>query len=478
MTSMPPPGYDRKSVGSWSYVAPQPQPPAEDRLSRRLLQVAGLLSVLLIAVVVNALLEGGDENPLNPIAEAAERTQSQPGSRSDFEATYTSPALAHPLLMSGRGVYNAVTGRSRATMTAPAATGTIEMDVVGDNRSIYMRSQPIAEEIPPGKQWLGIQPWLGQTAETALAGNGDAQGQLEMLGSVGGDVNEVGSAEVRGVPTTEYQGNVDLGHFADSLRKSGNEESAEEYERMAQLMPTPSTVYAWIDDNGLLRQMRLVMELPSPTPGTAVTMDMRMEFFDFGITPEIDIPAPAEVFDVTPLVRARLHMLDGKSVGAQFNPAVGPALSSAEFQRRGNAICDELLAQAHDLKARSAPQLEALESDGHEGGDPGAIRADFRELALTYMEPVVTDFNDGLRRLGELSPPAGAISEFQRFLHISAIEMEVLLARTRAWEVGGFATVKDLGERSRHLSQLSDQSAERLGLDSCIGEKDSPGTAA
>ena len=47
-------------------------------LSRRLLQLAGLLSLLLIAVVVNYLLHDGSD-AINPIAEAAKRTAAMPG---------------------------------------------------------------------------------------------------------------------------------------------------------------------------------------------------------------------------------------------------------------------------------------------------------------------------------------------------------------------------------------------------------------
>lgn len=60
-------------------------------LSRRLLQVAGVLSVLLIAVVANAFLHSG-ENPLNPMAAAAEQTQSEPGARFTTKALYSSAA--------------------------------------------------------------------------------------------------------------------------------------------------------------------------------------------------------------------------------------------------------------------------------------------------------------------------------------------------------------------------------------------------
>lgn len=35
---------------------------------------------------------------------------------------------------------------------------------------------------------------------------------------------------------------------------------------------------------------------------------MRMDFFDFGIAPEIDVPDPDEVFDATTLVQDELGL--------------------------------------------------------------------------------------------------------------------------------------------------------------------------
>ena len=88
MTSMPPPGGNSGPDGSWSYSAPAESANLKsagtaslDPLSQRLLKVTAGLSALLILVVAFAWLHGSDEASLNPIAEAATRTQEQPGSR-------------------------------------------------------------------------------------------------------------------------------------------------------------------------------------------------------------------------------------------------------------------------------------------------------------------------------------------------------------------------------------------------------------
>src|SRR5262245_48837157 len=96
MTSMPPPGGDSGTDGSWSYSATtesaNPGGTASlDPLSRRLLKAAVALSALLILVVALAWLHGSDATSLNPIAEAAARTQEQPGSRIAMRGIYSLP---------------------------------------------------------------------------------------------------------------------------------------------------------------------------------------------------------------------------------------------------------------------------------------------------------------------------------------------------------------------------------------------------
>jgi hypothetical protein len=66
--------------------------PAQSQLTplgKWCLRLAGLLAVLLIAVVVNYVAHGGTEG-LNPVAEAAERTANMAGAKIAIEVKYSS----------------------------------------------------------------------------------------------------------------------------------------------------------------------------------------------------------------------------------------------------------------------------------------------------------------------------------------------------------------------------------------------------
>jgi len=121
-------------------------PPADGRLAKRLLWLAGLLGVLLIGVVVIAALHG---DGLNPVTAAAERTAAMPGARIALEVSYSGEGEAGTIDGHGAGVYNARTGRSRTHLSLPVSGETITTYSVGDRRSVHLRGPSLAPALPP-----------------------------------------------------------------------------------------------------------------------------------------------------------------------------------------------------------------------------------------------------------------------------------------------------------------------------------------
>lgn len=54
--------------------------------------------------------------------------------------------------------------------------------------------------------------------------------------------------------------------------------------------------------------MRVVNSQPWTGGEGSMTTDMRMDFFDFGDVPEIDVPEASEVFDATSLAENKLGL--------------------------------------------------------------------------------------------------------------------------------------------------------------------------
>lgn len=281
--------------------------PATDSLSRWALRIAGLLALLVILVALNAMLRGGEENPFNPnpIAAAAEQTRVIEGARMTTSATIA--AAGQTMTMSGTGAYSP-SGRSQIEMTmqTPPPTGAVEMEVVGSEEMVYVRSPLFATMLPAGKEWLAIDPSLGSGDAEALTKGTEPREQLEMLRAVSGTVVELGTERVRGALTTRYRGTIDLDRYAGILRDEGEDEAADLIDELDG--GGTGSVEAWIDRRGTLRKARVVTSIP-PGPGMPpVSMDMLIELYDFGAEPAIALPDPALVFDVTALAAEQLDL--------------------------------------------------------------------------------------------------------------------------------------------------------------------------
>lgn len=251
--------------------------------------------------------QGGDgDGPLNAIAAAAEKTQLEPGGRAAMRAVVSSPVRSESFTMTGQIVFDEETGRSRAVMTfpRPESDGLVEMQVVGDGTVVYMRSSMFGS-LPDGREWMSLDfSSFGLKPDTPLPADGDAKGELELLEAATGDIQKLGKEDVRGVPTTRYRGTIDVSEQVELLREKGADDLASYMEEEG----TPLRVEAWIDADGLVRRTRLVKSQPREGDEGPMTIDMRMDFFDFGLVPEIDVPEPSEVFDATALAQDELDL--------------------------------------------------------------------------------------------------------------------------------------------------------------------------
>lgn len=273
---------------------------------RRLWALLAGLSVLLVAFVVYTW-PGDGASSLNPVAEAAERTQGEPGARVAINTRISK--LGETLFtMGGQIAFNGRTKRSRGVLNfpLPPPVGNVKMFAVADEQTAYMRSRLFADGLPPGRRWMAVDASLGIAPDAPNPAGASTEQQLEML-STAGDVKEQGREDVRGVSTTRYDATIDFLDYAETLRREGKRESAGELETLAE-HSGPMDAEVWIDDDGLVREMRLITRAQEERDGETITTDMRFEFYDFGIEPAIRLPRPSEVFDATPQVRAELGL--------------------------------------------------------------------------------------------------------------------------------------------------------------------------
>jgi len=456
MTSVPPPG---SGDGAFSVQRLEP-------LSQRLLQLAGGLSVLLIAIVVFAWLHGGSESSLNPIASAAAHTEAASGARMAVRYVYAYPNLSKSISATGEGEYNGKTGRSQLSVSVPIPNGDIELEAIGDSRTAYLRSDAFKDGLPPGDEWMRLEVGLANSAETSAVGSSDLEAQLGQLRAVSGDVETLGNAQVRGVEATGYRSSFDLADYASYLRKQGSGGAARQYEHLAETMPTTNEVEVWVDADNFVRQVRIKTSYLKPKKLQPQVMDMTIDYFDFGVTPEVHLPDPNTVFDATPLVRAELGLLDGSNE-MPARPSSHP-LSSSAFHRRALKICADVKGQLTHVKDRQRTLTGRLKATvRHDGLKSQSTLAAFRAAAFGIYEPALRTARRALRRLGRLAPPPTQASRYRRLLRLSSRSLEIDLAETRAVEVGRYSLADRLSKDLKRVQSRSKRLAKQIGLEAC-----------
>lgn len=268
---------------------------------------AAVLAVVALALAVLFWPQGDDGEgggPLNAIAAAAAKTQSEPGMRGTMRAVVTSPNPDESITMTGRSVFDESKERSHTFMKVPVPQlgETVEMEMVSDGSMIYMRSGAFAGELPDGREWMGMDISFGGELDLPVPATNDAKGELELLEAATGDVRKLGREKVRGVPATHYTGTIAIERRVEQLREEGADDIASYLEKEG----APLRVDVWIDADGLVRRMRIVQKQPAEDSTGTVSMEMQMDFFDFGPVPAIEVPESDEVFDITSLTREQI----------------------------------------------------------------------------------------------------------------------------------------------------------------------------
>ena len=168
-----------------------------------------------------------------------------------------------------------------------------QFDAVMGEEAFYFRYPQLASKMPEGKEWLKIEGLPGQS-EMSQTGN-SPQSSLQML-SAAGSVQRLGQAQVRGVPTTRYRVTMTAAGIIENLRSQGRDELAEAVETNQMAGPMHGEVF--IDHHKMMRRMNLTSTVIAD--GKNITSEMHVDLFDFGIHPNIQLPADSQVLDLNP----------------------------------------------------------------------------------------------------------------------------------------------------------------------------------
>ena len=198
-------------------------------------------------------------------------------------------------------------------LAGPNATGVPDFDdpagwqveLIQDGDTGYMRLPALDAQLPEGKSWV-------RTEEGSKSGGDGFEGfdqlaksdpreLLETLRAVSGDIETVGSEQLRGVETTHYRAVVDPAELAklEASKPAGPQTLVDQFAAQSGLGAIP--VEVWLDASGLVR--KLSMEVTATEPGTtrSSAVSVGFELWDYGEAVEIQLPPAEQVADASAL---------------------------------------------------------------------------------------------------------------------------------------------------------------------------------
>jgi hypothetical protein len=208
------------------------------------------------------------------------------------------PSRSISLSISGSGAYSFAQRTGQFTISLPASDQspavTLEIREIGND--LYL-STPRLAAIDGGKPWVHVdlsqfEQRQGQSSgPTGALSTGDPTQVLRLLQQLGGSVTEVGTANVDGVPTTEYQGQIDLSHST-----TGSTVISQQMAQALGLQNVPVDV--WVDNEGRARQVETSFTV------LGLSVKAQEQLGSFGTTVSVSAPPADQVADGSSLLQS------------------------------------------------------------------------------------------------------------------------------------------------------------------------------
>jgi hypothetical protein len=263
----------------------------------------GIVAAITIAAVavVSAGCGGGTGNALSldPVANAATKTQQAGAAKIRMSLSLTSPQLqgGRTIDINGTGVIDGTNSEFNFTMGSLGSMQEVLLKQSGDY-VIYMQMPQLSAQLPAGKHWIELDiSKLGKASGLDLSklmsgSQFQPSDVLSMLKGEGATVRNLGAATVDGTATTHYRVTIDT---AKALQSKGL--TSPLLAGAASALPSSIPANVWIGKDGLVRQIRLNLAAAQGR------MAMQMNLSDYGTDVPVAAPPSSEVFDATQLAQ-------------------------------------------------------------------------------------------------------------------------------------------------------------------------------
>jgi hypothetical protein len=181
-----------------------------------------------------------------------------------------------------------------------------KIEVVQDGDVGYVRLPAIDSRLPDGKSWV-----RGMAGDVKAGGfdfeelesftQSDPRDVLASLRGLTGDIETVGTEELRGVETTHYRAVLDPIELAEHAAAGRADATSLVDELSTQGGITDVPLDVWIDANGLVRKLSLDFSATDPGTSRSSHVALAFELWDYGEQVEIDVPSASQVVDASAL---------------------------------------------------------------------------------------------------------------------------------------------------------------------------------
>ncbi len=304
------------AIGS-EKVRPRTVRPRTRTIGRRVVPLGGAalgLAALLAGCGSSGSAGPSSTSPSSPTVVLSAYKQTVGGKSADvaFSETITatpSGGTTKQATILGSGSVDFSTGDESVTSTS-ATVGTTTEHLVAPVLYIEVPSTD-RSQLPAGKSWVEInlntvsEANLGESYSQLLSSSQQSTQTLSYLqGVASSGITTIGTATIRGVPTTEYQATVDLTKVAD--QKSPAEEAAIKSVE-AELHTSSLPIRVWLDAQGRVRQMsdrldaRTSATASSGTtlPAASEQVSETIDYYNFGTPVTVTAPPAADVDNIT-----------------------------------------------------------------------------------------------------------------------------------------------------------------------------------
>jgi hypothetical protein len=267
----------------------------------RALTAAAFSSIAIVGVLSGC---GSSAVVIGPLARAADVTAHVGGAHMQLSVRIEGAGSPQAITMNGGGYFNFAAHEGSfsvqlAGLPVAALGSEPTMQEIFKGSDLYIGSSLFTNKLPAGARWMKMDlARVGQAAgldpSQLLNGQSNPAQFLEYLKASGASVTMVGHDRVRGVPTTHYAADIDLGK---ALAAVAGANAGATQKAIAELGVSELPVDVWVDANNLVR--RLQINLNAPAAGQSLQLQMNLELFNFGATPTVSVPPPSETFDAT-----------------------------------------------------------------------------------------------------------------------------------------------------------------------------------